>query len=156
MNCRVFPTGRMALVFGLSMLLAGGCFNIKDEDRCLEGFTYDSEENECVPDEDAGVGVDAAPVDAEVTADASTPGEDGGTISGLWDDCETAAECTGDADYCAYSPQGQVGYCTVTGCTAGSCPTGFQCCDCSAVSWPVMCADETNTMIPMFCTCPAP
>lgn len=151
MRGRRLWTQRVALVLGLVGPVAGGCYNIKDEDRCLDGYTYDSQDNECVPNIDGGL-------DSGVSADASSMDADldGSTVSGLWDDCDTNADCTGDADHCAYTDMGQVGFCTVTDCTAGSCPTGFWCCDCTAVEWPVMCADETDAMISAFCTCPVP
>ncbi len=153
MRGQLLRTHRVALVLGLTGLVAAGCYNISDEDRCLDGFTYDPQENVCVENVDAGVD---AQVDAQVDAETSADASGVGPISGLWDDCETSGDCTGDADHCAYSDMGQVGYCTVTDCTAGSCPDGFWCCDCTAVEWPVMCADETNTMISTFCTCPVP
>lgn len=139
---------RVALILGLAGLLVGGCYNIKDEDRCLEGYHYDPEGLVCVLDLDAGLDAD---LDAEVTSDASA---DGGGASGIGDLCDVSDECTGDADYCAYSSHAGEGFCTVTGCTEGSCPSGWMCCDCTDVDWPVICADETSTMIPLFCTCP--
>jgi len=140
---------QVLLILGLAGLLVQGCYNIKDDDRCLDGYHYDPEGLVCVLDEDGGVEIDAASMDAEVTADASTTGD-----SVIGDSCEVSEECTGDVDFCAYSSHTQTGYCSPTGCSEGTCPTGWMCCDCTGIDWPVLCVDDQSTMMPTLCVCP--
>ena len=98
------------------------------------------------------------PADVDTETETDTVVDAG--VEGLGDPCtETGGECAGlEADFCMYDPTGaEDGGCTVSGCLADGCPTGYTCCDCTEASYYFvdLCApDEYASLLPMAgCTC---
>lgn len=90
---------------------------IDDEDRCLDGYTYDPAVNQCRQD-----------------ASAEACGTGPNVPAGLGEACSDDSGCTAfaGAPKCQnQNPMAQA-YCTSVGCSPGGCPSCYQCCDCPA------------------------
>ena len=128
-----------------AVLLCTAC-GLTDDQRCPKGFFYVPEfrvccddnseyvENvkQCIPvDTDTGDDIDTGP---QSVSDAGP--DDGGSDSkphGLGTICMDDGDCAGYVeDFCAYNPLVEQGYCTTRDCAAGSCETGWVCCDCTS------------------------
>lgn len=152
---------------------AGGC-SMSEADRCPSGYFYVSELKVCCPDEDDnGNKIDwnadtkqcvaAAPIDTDTPdtpTDTSTDLCFGGDPSGFGVECTVSTECEGnEANFCAVNPLTSAGYCSITDCVAGCCPSGYECCDCGAatlIPQEVAClsnADADMTEQYAQCTC---
>jgi hypothetical protein len=125
----------------LAAVLAAAC-TPEDEDRCGDGFVWDSEDSTCYPeDTDTDTGTDTG---TDTDADASV--DDGGP-TGLGATCETSEDCTYEIyDFCLVQPGNETGYCTMDDCTASpdDCPAGYQCCLFTVSGVPDFCATEAD------------
>jgi len=115
----------------LLVLAAGwlGC-GIEDSDRCPSGYVYESSVRLC---QKAGVAL-----------------QQGEACS------SSDNRCGLEASYCLADPATGNGYCTKTNCGQQSqCPAGYQCCDCSAITYPVLCArdEEATGALGSLCHC---
>ena len=118
-------------LLGCISVQAGGCFSacsIADEDRCAPGYVYHPGSKACHLIPDAALSLDSvATLDATTTGDASPVDEDGGGEGAAFgESCEEQEDCQADL-FCNYSEYTQYGFCTITDCTADSCPEGYQC-----------------------------
>lgn len=93
-------------------------------------------------------------IDAYGTDTGCDPGLD--VIDGMGDTCQSDKDCPAGAPYCFTNPMdsSQVG-CTIKKCSAGDCPTCYQCCDCSALMPDmILCLPEDQlSQLPPGCTC---
>ena len=109
---------------------------MEDGDRCPKGYTYDADQNFCFSDKDGG-----APADGQ------------GKIG---DACQKdAGSCSEEASYCLADPGTGEGYCTIQGCTAGGCPSGYACCDCTPIGMGQICprVQEAQGILATLCQC---
>ena len=163
--------GHVARALGLavSSLAVAAC--VDDGDRCATGTHYVDQYSACVADGDGGDAGEEADATTGTMADApeegpsaSEAGADAATNFGTM--CDSSAACAaGPAAYCVLDPTmpGTPGVCTLTGCTATSCGSGYGCCDCSKSgnvlddSWPhPLCipSDKTSMLMSLGgCTC---
>lgn len=129
----------------VSAALGAAC-TIADDDRCPEGWEYRPIPKLCylIEAEDT-----EEPGDTE-TEDGG--GDDAGDNFGI--PCSNDLDCQdGVADYCMAEPNSD-GICTYTNCTPGSCPQGFQCCNCSNfMGLPIMCVSDAQVDAFMGKTC---
>ncbi len=120
----------------VALMAVSGCFYDPDEDKI--GKTV--------------------PQDTSSSTDACFPGTD---AEGLGGACDADTECTeGVAELCLKNPMdpGAQGTCSVEDCSAGCCPMGFTCCDCTGagfdLGWTVACVPEDQAgMADGVCTC---
>ena len=102
-----------------------GCA-FSDDERCPDGFEWDTELNYCVIEIDAGE--DSGSGECE-------PGDGG--IDGFGELCTDEGDCAGyTADYCLTDPRNPSapGACTATGCEPCGCGEGNVCCDCAGAT----------------------
>ncbi len=152
-------------LFGWSIALvaivASTSCTIDDEDRCPSGFFYVPEIESCcleghVYDPTNPLLCASPPPDAGVDSDSAS---DSDGIDGLGTECTDDSACAGlEASFCAVNPTTGSGYCTLLDCAAPDCPTGYQCCDCTAsqaVAQEIAClTDDDATLVGGFgCTC---
>jgi hypothetical protein len=119
-----------------------------DSDRCSGDLLWNRETLTCVAaPEDAGTDSDHSndPTDAGLS-DGSTTGTEG-----LNEPCHGNQDCASfDEDYCVINPlqPDQEGYCTITDCTKGNCPDGYQCCDCTnQAGYPIACFKDADAAL---------
>ncbi len=130
------------------------------EDRCLKGYDWDPEVLTCRPAE-THTDTDTGP--AEVVQDAgddsgATEDSTGDLPSGYLEYCQTQGDCAAyDADYCLVNPLDPAqSACVTQNCTPGSCPAGSICCDCTSVTYPIMCLPDEATeeqLLTTMCDC---
>lgn len=151
---RVWIWSGTAVLFFSAFMVAHGC-GFDDADRCWTGYTWEKSTKSCIKDVDMGVAEDAAE-----SEDTSFADSDASDVSGLGKECESTPECTEeDVDYCAISQGETKGICTVSGCSVSdpaTCPDGYTCCDCTAVSstTPVLCATDARAQeLAAYCDC---
>jgi len=115
----------------------------------------------CIEPYDTGpdeVETDTGPEPDSETADGG--GDDAGTdtapITGLGEPCSAfgkGGDCAGfEADFCAFDPFSETGYCTYENCTADSCPEEVPtCADCSKIDsdliWGIACLKGAEAML---------
>ena len=111
-------------------LLICGC-EIKDEDRCMDGQTFDPAQGVCLAP--AGADTSSAP------ASSDTSGAGGVVMK----ECQSDADCAGNGTMTYCLPNGmdatQPGACVQDNCVPDACPSGQECCDCSSQAmfgWP--------------------
>ena len=140
--------------------------NIADEDRCLNGYTWDDALNGCLKNAD-DKGTDSQtdfPTDTEpeITMDAgSDAGVDTEVVAlpeGYGEPCTaTGNECVSyeEANYCAYNPMEPEagGVCTIKDCVPGGCPQGSLCCDCFSVLVTCVPKESAPEAEAQGCTC---
>lgn len=142
MKCILGAYCKMAVILTLTQCA------LEDNKRCLDELVFDPELGVCLPvDTDEDDPIDTATDDGTDT-DTSMP-------SGLGELCENSDQCAGyEADFCLVDPDSGVGFCTVQDCTPGSCPTGYLCCDCSAIFYPIFCMPlEGVEAMEQYCEC---
>ena len=115
-----------------------------DEERCGDGYFWDSEDKTCYEE-----------VDTAATPDAGDAGDK--DVVGLGDVCsQDGSECQGkEADFCAIQPGAPAGYCTIKNCSAepDDCPAGYRCCVFSTDAIPDFCAtQEQYDLMGSMCT----
>ncbi len=136
-------------------LIVVGC-TIADKDRCVAGYEWSEEFLSCLLVEED--------TDSETETESDTGDDDGGTDEdasvevGLGEECMGPGDCADfQADYCLTSPfaPSDPGYCTIQDCQASDCPSGWQCCDCTGLSWVQACMDDDNATLAATygCTC---
>jgi hypothetical protein len=145
------------------VLVVASC-SIGDEDRCTEGFVFDDALGICRPTQtDMGAPADQGPSVDQASAADQGPVSDGVAAPEISIDaaagaqfgepCVEQTDCVTEADYCTYNDFTKSGVCTYKDCTADSCPTGWQCCDCSAVGWPIFCGPDNEAQLEAVCSC---
>lgn len=155
------------ILLGLTAILSG-C-TIADDDRCLEGYTWDENMLACrknpaaETDSDIDAGVDTetgsiadAGPDAGDQAGTDTEGPE--LPEGLGEPCTAGGnECAAyaEANFCALDPRkpDEPGVCTIENCKPGGCPPTYVCCDCFGVF--ITCApeDRIGEASAMGCIC---
>jgi hypothetical protein len=133
---------------------------VTESNRCTPGFKYAPQYDACLQegvDADGGIASDGADtVNAnDALADAAPVTDAGGGDSGLGNACNASSDCTGRASFCLKDPTADPtdpGICSIPGCTAADCTSGYSCCDCTAAvlasltAWPAaVCAPSANT-----------
>jgi|HubBroStandDraft_2_1064218.scaffolds.fasta_scaffold06316_2 hypothetical protein len=143
---------------------------VTNSNLCLPGYVYSSQYDACLQvggDADDG-GDDAsameAATDAAVAADGGAADSSAGD-GGLGSSCNSSSDCPAQASYCLKSPTAAAsapGICTIPGCTAAECGSGYSCCDCTSSSlaplaaWPKnVCApsSDDSDLVAFGCTC---
>ena len=139
-NGSMAKRGAFALSLALAAVMVCAC-DIADEDRCPEGFVYNTELYSCeLVDED----------DTDTGVEPSDAGSDGAAGEGWGEICTGQEDCSDyEADYCLVSPFASDGngYCTIVGCSSEECAAGFSCCDCTSLDWVVACIDDENAAL---------
>jgi len=135
---------RVTPVFLMLLMGSLGC-TIADEDRCIDGYTWNPHTRGCY--EDTNQAVDTSG-DTQGLADAGA-GDAGGSDgmsepSGFKESCFTQEDCASyEANYCLKNPTTtDPGMCTVQDCAVGTCPDNAKCCDCTTITLPVLCIPE--------------
>jgi hypothetical protein len=147
-----------------AFLVTASC-SIANDDRCPSGYFWKDDYMSCLPIVDSGTDTDTD-TDTDTGTDGDTDTEnDGGSLDdsgapkpGFGIECTDESACEDYlADYCIVSPLAptEPGYCTVENCSASDCPDGWQCCDCTALTWVKACMDDENaaTAASLKCTC---
>lgn len=147
----------------LGVLVIIGC-SLDDDMRCPDGFAYEQNTRTCVKDEDIETDTDT---DTGIDSETGTPsdsdggpqddaGPDDNIPTGYGQTCSGPAECASfEANYCGIIPGAAAGYCTIENCVPADCPAGSQCCDCSSINFPIICAKDADVegLIGSFCNC---
>lgn len=122
MNMRHIWSGSL-LAVASSLLVGAGC-KIADEDRCAPGYTYNPDKLACEKNTSD---------DAETASETTTETQENDFPTGMGETCDSNEDCSAfEADVCAVNPALGSGYCTIVGCAPGECPSGYQCCSCTA------------------------
>lgn len=141
---------------------------VTNSNLCLPGYVYSSQYDACLQvGGDADDGSDAATTEAAAAAaaDGSAPDSGSAADGGLGSSCNSSSDCPGQASYCLKDPTAAAsaaGVCTIPGCTAAECGSGYSCCDCTGSSlaplaaWPKnVCTPASNQseLVAFGCTC---
>ncbi len=133
---------------------------VDDEDRCLNGYDWDPEVLTCRKiEKDTDTSTAATDVAQDAGEDSGTTGDsDGNLPSGYLEPCEKQGDCAAyEADYCLINPlEPEQSACVTQNCTPGSCPAGSICCDCTTVTYPIMCLPDEATaesLLTTMCDC---
>ncbi len=142
------------LTFGVTCIVLVASCSIDDENRCLDGFVYAKMSKTCIPEDTGSADTETGSgADAGGDEDSGAAGDGGST--GLGEYCETQEECAPyEADYCAVNPLTGEGSCTYQDCDATSCPAGYTCCDCTAITGPKLCVEDGDVPdLGLYCQC---
>ena len=118
------------VVYSICLAVMGCGFS--DEDRCISGQVYVLELQACRDPKVAPAGT-----------------------AQFGESCTADAQCGPGAPYCGIKPGESAGKCTIRDCAGGSCPAGYLCCDCAAVSpgMPPVCTSEDEQLAITYCVC---
>lgn len=116
-----------------AVAVPGGCQLCAADEVAVDGVctcAAGSCNKRCASNADCGAAYTCATWDAEPTCR---------TFEGVGDACTSAADCTGDANFCDTF---QTHSCGIAGCslTANDCPRGTMCCDFSSFGLGTLCA----------------
>jgi hypothetical protein len=160
---------KMTPILSALPFAVGAC--ITSSELCPAGFLYSTQYGICLA-VDAGADADTDASEADPVAEAGTPeasatdasgdsaGGDGNTGFGI--QCSSSSNCTGAANYCLVAPGGTGGFCSITNCAAGECPSAYACCTCTSSALPSLQSYPPGVCVPsaseaqitaLGCTC---
>ncbi len=128
---------------------------LADSKRCSTGFEWNGDLKACLKIE---TDTDESPMPAVLDA-GTDGGEEAGPVgalpTGYLTECQSSEDCQSfEATFCLVNPEDGLGACMVENCSPGGCPAASTCCDCTAITFPILCVpNEALEALGQICDC---